>query len=321
MIDIDFDILFTVQILHEYYHDEVCPDFTFMPSVQTAQVLNGYKMVWKQLANTLYVGIQTGGASPLVVPDTTTQFTFFISCGNPLFSNYTNIPSTAGQQKLFYFSNLNNNIGNSRNFLSQTMDPYSSAKDYYPGDLVVSAGVVYESIQVNKSATSQAVDKTAYWRPVDANRYVTSKDLLPTAPTVADEIKGKNIYGQVDIFNTAAVPVGYQLLGAMNALLAPVYSICFLNRATKWKYFLPAVTGRSITDTNTDPTKKVTFSIVSGNIISDTPIPLSDTPLKLKLLNGVKEIANPIPCPPIHGLAKGTDINDPFLYSEIYLNY
>jgi len=51
MIDINFGNLFAIELLHSYYKDQLCPDFTISISNETVKVLGGHQMIVKQYNN------------------------------------------------------------------------------------------------------------------------------------------------------------------------------------------------------------------------------------------------------------------------------
>ena len=321
MFNLDFEILFTVEILHRYYQDEVCNDFIITPSQKTQDVLNGYKMIWKQYANRLYVGMQSDPSSassiPLIEISDDLQLTFFMTCKNPLFYNYTNLPQNAGQSHILYFSNKKDNIGQGKKLLSNAMKVFNGTISYVPGDIILSGDDVYESISLNPSTSitpSNDIGVPGFWRMIDNNRYATADDMLPPDPSVALEINGTNICGVIEIFNDVAVPANYKLLDTNKIFLSPLYTIYFLNRSVRWKYFFRDADFKTITDT----ANNYTFNTISPNVVSDVPIPLNDMSLKFKLASSGVDIASPIPCASAKSVVRGTDH---FYYSEIYLNY
>ena len=44
MIDINFDGLFSIELLHKYFTDQLCPDFSITPSTKTQSLISGYRM-------------------------------------------------------------------------------------------------------------------------------------------------------------------------------------------------------------------------------------------------------------------------------------
>jgi hypothetical protein len=187
--ELQYEILFTVELLHKFFADQLCPDFSITPSQLTMQVMNGHRMVAKSSQNQFFAAIQTASpAMPFIPPEEGTQMTFFLTLRNPLFFNYTNLPTSYPPGKLYYFTNRNTNGGNNRNFLSAPL-PYDSARTYSPGDLALNAtGTVFETMRTNTGTPPPADNVTSnFWMQVDLatarNRYTSEADALQWLPS------------------------------------------------------------------------------------------------------------------------------------------
>ena len=194
MIDINFGSLFTIDLLHKYYTDQLCPDFNISVSAKTTALINGYKILVKQYNNKLYAGVQSVAAGTSLKPFTPVeegmQLTFFLWLNNPVFSNYTNLGTSVASGKIYYFSNRNNNVANGKNFLSAKILPYNAAQTYQPGDLAADgAGLVYHAIKTNKPGAAFDLTNNAYWVPVTEtagnNQYQSEADACQWLPSLS----------------------------------------------------------------------------------------------------------------------------------------
>jgi hypothetical protein len=197
MINVDFGNLFTVELLHQFYANLLCPDFSITPSVKTQQVLNNHKAIAKQYKNQLIVGLKTEAYTgiqstlnpislkPFTKIDTGLQMTFFMSLNNSLFFNYTNLPSASSVPgNIYYFTNRNNNLSNGKNLLSSKILPYQSASTYMAGDLVVDGtGTVFCAILSSNSGSPFGTADANHWVKIDTNQYPTAADVLQWMPT------------------------------------------------------------------------------------------------------------------------------------------
>jgi hypothetical protein len=390
MIDINFGNLFTVELLHSYYKDQLCPDFNISVSNQTANFLGGHRIITRQHFNQLITGVNCINnitpPKPFTPIDAGAQFTFFMQLNNPVFFNYTNLTSTA-PGKIYYFTNRNNNVSNGKSFLSGKIGTYNAANTYAPGDLAVNgSGTVYRAIGSSKPGNTFDLSHTDHWMAIDNNQYLTDKDALQWLPSVSvyqlgalqssvsisvlgydmgaatytqsvfsktiafanpvssftldlsslqpgkysltingiqqwiyinDELANGKIFAVIDIFNDAA-PASCNLLDGSGALLnpAPHYSICFLNRATIWKYILASNQPGDINDT----ANLYHFANPASVITSLTPIPLSNKALNLKLTLNSHDYS-PIACADPQRLVTITKGTDTYPCSEIFLNF
>jgi len=179
MIDVNFASLFTVELLHKFYSDQLCRDFTITPSASALNILNGRRVIVKQYQNMLYTGIQSTNNQSFIPVESGMQLTFFLQLNNPLFFNYTNLPATFNTNQIYYFTNRNVNAANGKTFLSAPVPQYNSAVLYGPGALASDGtGITYRAIRTSQSSNQQALTETAYWAKVDNNGYVNSSDLL-----------------------------------------------------------------------------------------------------------------------------------------------
>src|SRR3569833_449633 len=184
MTETRFGKLFTLQLLHKYFADGACNDFTVTPSAQTQRVLNGNKLVTKQYGSKLFAGVQVDLTSgmPIPVPPMGLQLTFFMHLNNVLFFNYTNLPSPWSAGKMYYFSNWNDNVQNSKNFLSQFI-AFDNTKTYQPGDLATDgAGIVFQSI---RTSSGVAPAPGSFWAEIDADQYLSETDAVQWMPTLS----------------------------------------------------------------------------------------------------------------------------------------
>lgn len=190
MININFGSLFTIELLHKFYSDQLCPDFTITPTILTQQVISGNKAIARQYKNQLIGGIQCDGiSSPLKTLSpvaTGMQMTFFMTLNNPLFVNYTNLPSASSSSTIYYFTNRNSNPGNGKNFLSSKIPAYNSATPYLPGSLVVDgSSIVFSAIKSNNSGSPFDTSHSDYWTRIDNNQYPTTNDILTWLPSIS----------------------------------------------------------------------------------------------------------------------------------------
>ncbi|MCX6250206.1 MAG: hypothetical protein NTX61_05580 [Bacteroidetes bacterium] len=397
MIDIKYDILFSVELLHQYFRNQLCQDFTLIPSAATRRTLAGHKIIAKQYHNRLITGVELDKSGNLpVVPEEGLNFTFFLKLNNSLFLNYTNLPVPPSNGMIYYFSNRNNNtFGGS--YLTEDINPYDSNDFYHPGSLVASpSGDVYQAWRKSDLTNPHSYTDPDYWvrignipcgseneavrwlpsimqysfpspqssvtilvkgyaagtrmfteivlsktimfpKPVNsfkldltslpAGKYILKIDGGKEAPVyLNDELYGQNVFGVIDLYCESTLPPGYMMLNPSHHLLSPVYKILFPNRFLLWKYVLQHSSGGTLEDTDKVFQFAADPSGTAATIISKTPIPLSEDPvktLKLKVdTNEYTSIPNASPdrlsLYPFH---RGLYDEEPLTCFEINLNY
>lgn len=392
MSNINYNYFFEIELLHKYFASGLCNDFNFIISAQTQSALNGSRIIAKQYGNKLYTGLQVDDAGkPFIMPPPDLKLTFFLWLNNSLFFNYTNLPVSYPSGKVYYFTNRNDNVSSTKNFISQ-FAVYDNGTTYQPGDIATDGtGTVFQCLSTCKNV-SPSTANNANWMIIDKNQYVSEADALQWMPSVStytftapqanasidvfgfdvtakqftdhiisntitfkqsaqsfkldlsklqtgkykltingvtqwiyinDELSAKKVFAVIEIFNNGSVPANYKLLNGV-VLKSPLYSINFLNRATIWKYILNAASKGNITIAG------FSFPSASANtIISQSPIPLSETPLDVSLkLNTVNNApANPainiasVACASPQILTNFIKGSNTYACSEIFLNH
>ncbi|MDP9075927.1 MAG: hypothetical protein M3O71_00755 [Bacteroidota bacterium] len=181
MIDIKFEGLFTIELLHKYFTDTLCPDFSITPSTPTLSVIKGHKAIVKQYQNKLYAGIQSKAGIPFMPVESGMRMTFYLWLNNPLFANYTNLPAGYNSEKIFYFTNRNNNkdVPNAKQYLSVPIAAYDKTLPYVPGNLAKdNTNKVYRAIRSSNNANKHALTELNFWRLVDNFSYAADNDVL-----------------------------------------------------------------------------------------------------------------------------------------------
>ena len=197
MIDINFQYLFSIEIIHKYFADLACNDFSITSSAQTNNVASGHRLVVRQYKNQLFVGTQfinsqppppPNQEKPFIAIEQGMQMTFYMWLNNALFFNYTNLPSSYDPGTIYYFTNRNNTQIPGKNFLSAPKAElkYNPATTYLPGDIAAnSAGMIYRAIAPSSQAHQHGLTETAFWVQVDNNAYASNADVLKWMPSAS----------------------------------------------------------------------------------------------------------------------------------------
>jgi hypothetical protein len=279
MIDIKFGVLFTFELLHRFFTNQVCKAFVMRASAKTSSVLAGHKMVAKQYQHQLWVGLPLDAAgNPSLVPSPDFQLTFFLQLNDPLFYNYTNLPSSLPSGKMYYFSNRNTNFVTPNKFLSQSISLYSASNTYHPGDLAAqSGGTVFQTIQTSDSAHPFPLTNTSYWKPIDTLQYVTEQDSvqwLPTVSTYAFSASQSSVTVEVRGYDIGAKDYSLLVLSKTTDFSSPVNSFTLdLSSLADGKYDLRINGASSFIYLNDELIGHPAFAIL--DMYNDASLPLT----------------------------------------------
>lgn len=172
-----YQIILSVELLHEYYADSKCSDIRIVPSEETKVLLKNagvlYKMVGNQFLLISQIRQDLTPYKPLPKAD---KWVFYLDLLNPEFMNTSSFNLSRFRKERFYFSNLSQNISDSTLYLSAEIQSYDAAKTYFPGDMATGAGSqTYECI---KETTGNATSNSDYWISRDLFRYATDADFI-----------------------------------------------------------------------------------------------------------------------------------------------
>ncbi len=181
-----YQIVFTVDILHDYYSSGICPDFEVLPSPDTASFLRAHGMLCKFTGSRLTVLIRVGADekphSPLSI---SARMKFYLKLNNSHFNNFTNLTYQPFTSHRYYFSNVHQTKTGSTLYLTSKILPYSSSSDYSVGSFAANAsGEVFEAIKSSGGGNVHGLGQQAYWLNRDKVQYVSETDLLEFSPYV-----------------------------------------------------------------------------------------------------------------------------------------
>ncbi|WP_419698346.1 hypothetical protein [Mucilaginibacter sp. NFX135] len=306
MIDINFGSLFTIELLHSYYKDQLCPDFSISPSNQTARTLGGHQIIARQYFNQLITEVNSTGKvsppKPFTAIETGAQFTFFMQLNNPVFFNYTNL-SSAAPNKIYYFTNRNNNISNGKTFLSGKIAAYSAANTYAPGDLASNdTGTIYRAIGSSKPGNIFNLTNANHWVAVDKNQYLSETDALQWMPSISVYQLGSpqpsvniSVLGYNSITTTYTQSVFSKTIAFANPASLFTLDLSFLQPG---KYSLTVNGTQQWIYINDELNDSKTFAVI--DIFHDT------APVSCSLLDGSGALLSPAPHYCIYFLNRAT---------------
>jgi len=189
---VQFQSLFTIQVLHDYYtrHDSKCNDFDIIPSADCALLMKNMQVLHRNHNNKLLTVINASKEvndipppafklSPFLNFGKEMVFRFYMVLKNPHFSNFTAIALQQSNKKRLYLSNLSKNKVGTTLALSDAILPFTISKKYTPGNLVKGPdNNFYEAIRLSDgSAASKDIANKEYWQKTITNTpYVNEAD-------------------------------------------------------------------------------------------------------------------------------------------------
>ncbi|MTI22452.1 hypothetical protein E1176_15575 [Fulvivirga sp. RKSG066] len=346
MIDLQFHFkrFLTIKVSHTYYADNEGRDIKFLPTRETAQLINKLGFLLKQDDSGLHI-LCDGERKEALHYKLSRQelsFSFWMTCNNAYFRNFTAIP-TEHRNSIFYFSNAKEKKDDLQKgeFVSAE-DTLQVRPNYFDYQLADAKG---------KLELKDDEDQVIVSRDVDA-------EILPHT-TFENLPEGKyKLYlndKEKEKFIAIASKVSQPPLGLVEIkftekmkkeMLAKIeeqaelpqynYEIKFKARDTFWRYMVVPKYVRGIQDATIYSEKKgVSFSkaeevkLVNGtnalSFSSNTALPLmeySDFHFQLRKKNGGnanKVLIRRLPVPPIDSIKPETREANSKVFSEIII--
>ena len=189
---VQFQSLFTVQMLHDYYdrHQNKCMDFDIVPAEDCALQMKNMQVLHKNYNNKLLTVINASKEIndtpppdfkliPFLNFNDGLVFRYYLVLKNPHFANFTSITLKQGERKRLYFNNLSKNKVGSTMALTNAIAAFTLSKIYAPGNLVKGPDDnFYEALRISDgTAASKDITNTNYWQKAAANNpYVSDND-------------------------------------------------------------------------------------------------------------------------------------------------
>lgn len=188
-----YAILFSVDLLSDYYKNGLCTDFAIVPAAETAALISGLQLVCKNPGNRIVVLTKlkrdanpAEDGKPFVTVPADTKFVFYLGLNKPEFLSLSNINLDDIRQKRFYFTNINRNKHLTFAHLTAVTGTYDNTTTYQPGDLVDDGTKkIFECI---KTGSGIDTTDTASWFPRSDVQYATSKDLVQPVTAVINHV-------------------------------------------------------------------------------------------------------------------------------------
>lgn len=184
-----YKILFSVDILNDYYKNGLCADFKIIPSDETALLMRNMQLVYKNIGNRAIVLTKlkrdtnpAEDGKPFIPVNTNAKFVFYMSLNRPEFSSLTNVDLDGLRSQRFYFSNLNQNKHQTFSHLTAVIEDYDNARQYEPGDFADDGTKkIFECI---KATTGHNTSNTSFWVSRDDIQYASPLDFVQPVNTI-----------------------------------------------------------------------------------------------------------------------------------------
>jgi hypothetical protein len=183
--NLKYAILFSVELMHDYYIDQRSNDFVVVPTAETAVLMRNLGMVYKYAGNQLYVLIKVDATTglPLIPLDPSKNFVFAMALDHVHFYNFTNLTYSPSAPQRYYFSNTNQNQSGTDLLLQSPIKIYNNGTNYAIGDLVATnTNNVYEAL---KPGSGNALTNADAWLSRNKTQYVNALDLITVTPFIA----------------------------------------------------------------------------------------------------------------------------------------
>jgi len=172
--------ILTVEIMHDYFEDGLCPSFEINPSTNTRNVLKDYGIVFRKIINGFvlisnrderFTGISFNG--PI-------QLTFKLINNDPLFFNYTDLNLEGGTNFLFQNNNKKNllhkkeyvdktSMVNNNGFLSGEIKIQLNSNNEFFGESSSKKNQVEEKFNINFKSRDITIRYNLYSSKEDFN--------------------------------------------------------------------------------------------------------------------------------------------------------
>jgi hypothetical protein len=149
-------ILFSIELLNNFFHTAKWKDVSFTPLPETAALMKQYEMSFRQIGNELLVISKTDSSGSVYAPlPAYARLSFAITLNTPNYLNFTNCAFADLNVPTYCFNNLNANNFGGKHYLTKTIANYKPATLYHPGDFVKATdGMIYEAIIENAGITA-----------------------------------------------------------------------------------------------------------------------------------------------------------------------
>jgi hypothetical protein len=229
--------VFTVKLQHSGYAaatgSTLFNRLHIIPDIDTRDLFSRYEIGYRLVNDTIVCFIRTEYMAP---PTREPQKPFipigedfrlrFLVTAQTEFINNTFI-TAAGKEAVYYFTNKADNIQSGKNLLTKPLESFILSRSYDQGTLVSNSSELYTALQPVNASDVIPISNIEYWKKITPfEQVVNNADLKPTAAVKPE----KSCLAVIDVFTNGIPNSAYDLFGAGEKLLSPVYTISFKSK-------------------------------------------------------------------------------------------
>lgn len=185
---LQYSTLFKVRLLHDFFPADSYPAIAVVPTPDTAYTMQrlGIRLVDRNDGVELFYSHGSAQPSLLSSAGGTVRLTFLLRPGDPLFYNYSDLPTGIGSGKLCYLTNLSPQTGQPAGvFQTRTSDTYPVYTPVF--DLTVPAGqslALYDELGNEVATYPASGDSDASIAPLNEDGSKIQLDLSRLPPAL-----------------------------------------------------------------------------------------------------------------------------------------
>lgn len=186
-----FKILFSVDLLHDYYSSSFSKDFSIIPSPATAKLLQANQLLYRQVNHQLIVltKVNTGDASKVPDPkdkvfsklSSNEVLSFYLVLNNTQFFTISQAEQRTFSTHKFYFNNLTANAFNNALYLSRPASVFNIGNVYITGDIVSQGNNCFQCLA---NHSNEPLTNNEFWVSKNGFQYTTNQDRVRVLPTI-----------------------------------------------------------------------------------------------------------------------------------------
>ncbi len=237
VISIIYKELFSVKFIHKAYSPaagrEIFNHLKVIPDENTRSLFSRFGIGYRLVNDTIVCFIRSRLAAPparepkqpYVTLDATFQIRLLLFAST-VFLSRTFVTAT-GSKKVYHFTNEINHVQSSSSYINKAVENHDAGKSYDAGTIINSGGEQFVTLNPVNGADGIALTDEGFWKKLlPFEPVVNNADITDTALVKATD----NCFAIIDVANTGTTNATYNLYGAGQQLLSPVYVVHFKSK-------------------------------------------------------------------------------------------